>query len=400
MKQEIFYNHVKVEQMGRMHFSGNIIPINWYKNIIRKNGKPYLSAITILSEIVFWYRPTELRDERTGEFIGWQKKFKDANYLQKSYKDLADQFGMGYQEVQRAIKHLEDLGVIKRILKNVAVTDKTLSNVLFIDINPTVLGKLTYTNLQDNYPLQSLEACATSPIHATPHKVSRPLSPQMPLAHKLSQDNERQKTVQTLSKQVEKEDSAKRKNSDIYPGKQPPPKVERLSSNRLLKETISTALPKRAQLCQEPQARHLIRDKVCQHIEYETMCQNYPKEEVKEIVDVIVDVYCAPSTVIRINNSPMKKNTVVKQLMLLRSRHIESVLENIKKIARPIIHMRNYLISALYNITLTLSLTEHVSVNCEFERLDHFPALETVTPYEVPMPRLYPQHAAEEVMCH
>ena len=64
-----------VDAMGQFAMSGNITPMEWYKTIVRENGKPYLLAITILSDIVYWFRPTEVRDERTGQVVGWRKKF-------------------------------------------------------------------------------------------------------------------------------------------------------------------------------------------------------------------------------------------------------------------------------------------------------------------------------------
>jgi hypothetical protein len=38
-------------------------------------------------------RPTILRDEATGEVIGWRKKFK-ADRLQRTYQRLSYQFGI------------------------------------------------------------------------------------------------------------------------------------------------------------------------------------------------------------------------------------------------------------------------------------------------------------------
>ena len=43
-----------VDSMGQLNLTGNIIPANWYKTILRDNGKPYLLAICILSEICYW----------------------------------------------------------------------------------------------------------------------------------------------------------------------------------------------------------------------------------------------------------------------------------------------------------------------------------------------------------
>ncbi len=55
-----------VDQVGMIGLTGNIIPEAWYKTVISRNGKVNLLAVNILSEVVYWYRPTELRDETTG----------------------------------------------------------------------------------------------------------------------------------------------------------------------------------------------------------------------------------------------------------------------------------------------------------------------------------------------
>ena len=72
--------------------AGNYIPLSWHKTITRENGKPYPTAIMILSDIVYWYRPREVRDESTGLVVRAEKKFK-ADFLQRSYQQLADLFG-------------------------------------------------------------------------------------------------------------------------------------------------------------------------------------------------------------------------------------------------------------------------------------------------------------------
>lgn len=45
-----------VDQSSQLNISGNIIPQTWYKSIVRENGKPYLTAIVILADIVYWYK--------------------------------------------------------------------------------------------------------------------------------------------------------------------------------------------------------------------------------------------------------------------------------------------------------------------------------------------------------
>ena len=77
-----------VDEVGTMNFTGNIIPMVWFKTICYPNGAPHNNAIHILADIVYWYRPKEERDEESGQLIGMKKKFKD-DYLQRSYAQMA-----------------------------------------------------------------------------------------------------------------------------------------------------------------------------------------------------------------------------------------------------------------------------------------------------------------------
>lgn len=107
-----------VDSMGTINITGNVIPQIWYSIITRPNGKPNLLAITLLSDIVYWYRPTEIRDEQSGRVIGWKKKFK-GDTLQKTYQQYADLYGESRHSVKEAIKRLEELGVISKEFREI-----------------------------------------------------------------------------------------------------------------------------------------------------------------------------------------------------------------------------------------------------------------------------------------
>ena len=77
-----------VDAMGSINISGNIIPAIWYKTITKENGKPYLLAIVLLANIVYWYRPSEVRDQGTGHILGWKKKFSE-DILGQNYQYYA-----------------------------------------------------------------------------------------------------------------------------------------------------------------------------------------------------------------------------------------------------------------------------------------------------------------------
>lgn len=65
-----------VDAMGSINISGNIIPAVWYRTITKENGKPYLLAIVILADIVYWYRPSEVRDQEPDIFLGGKRNFQ------------------------------------------------------------------------------------------------------------------------------------------------------------------------------------------------------------------------------------------------------------------------------------------------------------------------------------
>src|SRR5215510_9052649 len=89
----------EVLEIGKLHIEGNVIPHNWYQNIKGPTGKTDLEAIIILSEILYWYRPTYIKDESSGQVIGIKKKFK-ADALQRTKKSFAEQFGLTERKVQ------------------------------------------------------------------------------------------------------------------------------------------------------------------------------------------------------------------------------------------------------------------------------------------------------------
>lgn len=132
-----------VDEVLKINISGNVIPMSWYKTITRESGKPYLEAITILSDIVYWYKPSEVRDETSGELIGYKKKFK-SDLLQRSYQQLSNMFGISKREATNAVVRLEQLGVVKRVFRTLTVNDVVTSNVLFLELNPMRLKELTY----------------------------------------------------------------------------------------------------------------------------------------------------------------------------------------------------------------------------------------------------------------
>lgn len=133
MTNNIGYVPDSVKAIGSMNLEGNVIPHEWFKHIKFENGRVDMNAIVILSEIVYWHRPTVVKDEGSGAVRGIKKKFK-ADLLQRSYDSFSEQFGLSKRQSTDAIKRLEELGLVKRHLRHITVGGLLVSNVLFIEL--------------------------------------------------------------------------------------------------------------------------------------------------------------------------------------------------------------------------------------------------------------------------
>lgn len=132
-----------VDEMVSMQLTGNVIPQMWYKTITRDNGRPHLLAIALLADIVYWYRPQEIRDEQTGQIVGYRAKIAE-DLFQRSYDQFAKMFGESKRTVTEAIVRLEKIGVIKRVFRTIDFNGARYNNVLFIELFPKRLFEVTY----------------------------------------------------------------------------------------------------------------------------------------------------------------------------------------------------------------------------------------------------------------
>ncbi|HHK5596946.1 TPA: DnaD domain-containing protein [Bacillus tropicus] len=130
-----------VTEIGGLNFKGNVVDHEWFNYITFSNGKPHIVAIMVLSEIVYWYRPTVIRDEIDGK-VTYKKKFK-ADKLQKNYQQLADTFGFTKLQVKRACDLLTDMLLIKIEFRTINADGKILNNVMFVEPVPREIKKIS-----------------------------------------------------------------------------------------------------------------------------------------------------------------------------------------------------------------------------------------------------------------
>jgi uncharacterized phage protein (TIGR02220 family) len=141
------------DAISQISFIGNITPAIWYQKIKGKAKKTKhgtisqtadFLAIGILSDIIYWYRNIEVRDEKTGVIIEIKKKFA-SDKLQKSYQSIADFFGVTKSDATEAVTNLVNLGLIKREYRTLIISGVTHNNVVFLSPVPSEILKLTHS---------------------------------------------------------------------------------------------------------------------------------------------------------------------------------------------------------------------------------------------------------------
>ena len=156
------------ELMARVNIVGDQIPPTWYKYLkipnrpsqnaeMHKQERVDFYAIAILGECVYWYRPTVVRDEATGNVTGLKQKFNH-DKLKKTYQSIANHFGFDKRQTKEAMDRLEDLGLITREFRTMTAGETKVPNVMFIEINAKAVEyisniipteEMTYATTQD-----------------------------------------------------------------------------------------------------------------------------------------------------------------------------------------------------------------------------------------------------------
>ena len=110
--------------------------------------------------------------------------------------------------------------------------------------------------------------------------------------------------------------------------------------------------------------RELIRD----NLEIEILSQDsrYDTARVNEMVEIMLDAVCSTSPTIRINGEDMPQQVVKSRFLKLDSSHIEYVLQAMNDNPSDIRNIRAYMLTALYNASLTMDNYYSALVNRDF----------------------------------
>lgn len=353
-----------VDQMGVLNISGNVIPQIWYKTITKTTGKPYLLAITLLADIVYWYRPKEVRDEASGQIVGWHKKFK-GDLLQKTYQQYADLLGESKRSVKAALDRLEELSVIRKEFRDIEYENGlTMYNLMYIALNVDVLAKLTYSEktwesaeLQDFVPPPTKNC--TTPLQKTGEGVTENCwgtyrNPEGDIQEMVGGDTENSST--SLQKNVSPHTEICKTNTyittentyrDIYPINQSYGNEKRAEIYKADNDMIDVMDDASAYM-------KIIRENIeyGYHMKYDSV---QDRELFEELYGVICDVVCVRRKSVKVNGEDYPYELVKSKFLKLDSGHLEYVINSMKGIDSKITNIRAYMVTALYNAPDTIN---------------------------------------------
>lgn len=108
------------------------------------------------------------------------------------------------------------------------------------------------------------------------------------------------------------------------------------------------------------------REEIKRRIEYPLLCVQFDREELDEVVELLVDALCSTSPTIRIGGGDVPTAQVKERLFRLDSSHLEYVFDCLHRNTTQIRNIRAYLLTALYNAPATISHYYQAEVQHDF----------------------------------
>lgn len=291
------------DRLISVQITGNVIPVIWYKTITHSNGKPDTNAISLLSDIVYWYRPMEKRDEATGQMIGYQKKYR-ADKLQRSYRQIMELYGFSRRQAELALNNLCQLGVVTKEFRTIEVGGQKLNNVMYLDLNVDKLLELTYPN----------ETLSTS----------------MLTGHAVVEDSLTTPNGTGAAIDVDTNTEITTENTDENTSYQIDARDEIEAYTSLIKENIEYEILK-------------------------TYLRPGEIEAVDEMVDIMVEAVVTNQEAMRIGKREYPYQLVKSRLLKITREHIDYVIESMDKTPSKIKNMKAYLLATLFNAPTTMA---------------------------------------------
>ena len=105
------------------------------------------------------------------------------------------------------------------------------------------------------------------------------------------------------------------------------------------------------------------RERITENIEYEIMCERYPKERLDEIVDIASEALCTRRATFELGKDVYPYSLVKDRLLRLNASHLEYVFTCLDKNTTEIHNIKPYLLKTLVNAPATMESYYTTKVN-------------------------------------
>lgn len=286
-----------VDQMCSFPVQGDVVPDEFYKFIKKSStGKTDKLAVLIFANIVYWHRPTYVYDS-DGKVVSVKKKFK-GNLLQKNYDYYVEKYDEPKRSIKASFDTLEELGLIKRIWKNITLSNGThLSNVLFIDLCIDKLIEL-FSHYSNKAPVEkSMDFDISENINTYDRKDED-------ISHK---------NATPITKKCDTYTNTNTKNytKTFYIIPSTTQNKKEINTNKGMND------------------EETYREILAENIEYKSLLENYPdsSDSFKEYFEVMVDLVCYNNKPIKVHGQYYPAEIVKSRILKLRREHLERVSE-------------------------------------------------------------------------
>ena len=355
-----------VDAMGSINITGNIIPAIWYRTVTKENGKPYLLAIVILADIVYWYRPSEVRDQGTGHILGWKKKFSE-DILRQSYQYYADLFGESKKTVKTAMDRLEKLQVIRREFRTVSYGEGLVcNNVMYVELKTDMLYRLTFP---EEMPAMNGadDSCAGASGDKTggslPTKPDAPMEilggRGIPTGTQVYTDLDigHDKTDNTLLPKADTDLSQNGGTNSYISANNSDRESHHINQSDMEAEKTEQEKPDNDMIDVMKDVNAYM-EIIKKNIEYEHHMKYgdwSDKGLYEELYEVICEIVCVKRKTVKVNGEDYPYELVKSKFLKLDSSHLEYVIGCMKDTTTKITNIRAYMVTALYNAPNTMN---------------------------------------------
>ena len=109
-------------------------------------------------------------------------------------------------------------------------------------------------------------------------------------------------------------------------------------------------------------------DEACEtireNIEYDILCERFPKERLDEIVDIAVEIVSIPRAFIRVGDDSYPYALAKDRVLKLEANHIIYILESIDSITHKIHYVKPYLTKTILEAVVSKETHDKNVVNC------------------------------------